>query len=196
MKRSEFIVLCFAGVILTFGFSFISCNNMFSYSNEPLNDEEKNLIGKWYKTESGEIDMGEDCYPVSITGESLLQFRRNRTWKETETVKITVAYEDDDYDNLVTVVYSIILNGVWVCDNNFLTTCSKNVKIKFLKAYTARSLSEDKYKINLIKSWFEEEMIPEIKSEALVADLIINLSPYEVSLVDEEGETFSMKRIQ
>ena len=161
---------------------------------KPLNDEEKSLIGEWYRAERIDDSDEANYYPRSFVEEYSLEYKNNKTYLQNGTLTIREVHDDEDY--VVTVIYDVVIKGIWSIDDGFLETNNHRVQINYSRGYITRSHQKSNYLVEDLKERIDE-VVPELKSYMLGehSDEIVLFLPNEISLVDEEGETYSMKRL-
>lgn len=167
-----------------------------------LNEKEQKIVGKWHSvfTQSDDESNDEESFvnESSFTLELEDEYFSDHTNKAEGTMKFTFHVVDGEYDEWIDLYYDFSYEGIWSVNGKKLTTKGNKVNIEYSHFKTMQDYDPDydDYYINALKSI--EYDFPELKHDALKksTDIIVDLSDDEITLQDEDGEEYTMIRIE
>lgn len=173
--------------------TFVLCAFLTGCISEQLNDKEKRIVGKWYlgQTESSEEEDG------SFTIDLTCEYHSNKTTTTSGILRYSFDIEDDDYANTIILEYKYTAKGKWSVEGNNLVEKESEVNIDFNNSSTIANNEDDEVYIESLKQNIAND-IPEVRNEMLKKsrDKIIKLTDDEMTLRDDEGNEYTLTRVE
>lgn len=167
----------------------VSAITLSSCSN--LTSQEKQIVGKYYVSETEEVDTEEDETKMTLTIEMEQEYKKDKTTAMSGTIKVFAAFEDYENYSSVTLEYSISASGTWDIKGNEIIERANPQKIKFdfIKSSSLQNDELSRAIIKLIKNNMES-IIPSMRKEmANSTSEIISITDYEMVLRDTDDDT-------
>ena len=176
-----------------------------------LSEQEKLLVGKWDVSEMElDVEWGDEDSGITVDYycEGAEEYKKNHTVVEECTLRYKFNFDlekldCEDFDHIYTIVleYLCRYEGTWKFDGDQMIEKGNSLKYDFVNTYTVGDdpdLDIDKdFYIKIIK-----ETLADLHNNTRIESMkkreynIINIDEYEVTLEDEEGEEFTITRIE